>query len=81
MVDIKLSSNLDDNAGNAWAAYLYCASVMHCMTVSLAEGGAGLGTMWGHQVARRMLAEAGFKDVELLDVPGDPANGIYLCSA
>ncbi|MHB8577981.1 MAG: class I SAM-dependent methyltransferase [Dehalococcoidia bacterium] len=80
MVDIKLSSNLDDNAGNTWAAYLYSVSVMHCMTVSLAEGGAGLGTMWGHQVARRMLAEAGFKDIELLDVPGDPANGIYLCS-
>ena len=79
MFDIKLSSSLADNVGGTWAAYLYSVSVMHCLSVSLAEGGAGLGTMWGHQLAKQMLADAGFGRVELLDVPGDPANGAYLC--
>jgi len=48
------------------------------MTVSLAAGGAGLGTAWGEQMARRMLGEAGFKSVEVVDAPG-PQNSIYIC--
>ena len=31
---------------------------LQCMTVSLAQGGAGLGTMWGEEPARQMLHEA-----------------------
>ncbi len=38
---------------------------MHCMTVSLAQGGAGLGAMWGEETALEMLAEAGFGEVEV----------------
>jgi hypothetical protein len=48
------------------------------MTVSLAEGGTGLGTAWGEQTARRMLEEAGFARVEVVDAPG-PQNSIYIC--
>jgi hypothetical protein len=48
------------------------------MTVSLAEGGAGLGTMWGQELARKMLAEAGFGSVEVVDTPR-PQNCIYIC--
>jgi hypothetical protein len=51
---------------------------MHCLTVSLAEGGAGLGTVWGIQLARRMLHEAGFPHVEVVDSPR-PQNCIYVC--
>ena len=51
---------------------------MHCLTVSLAEGGAGLGTIWGIQTARRMLADAGFSTVEVIDSPR-PQNCIYAC--
>jgi hypothetical protein len=42
------------------APFLYTASTMHCMTVSLAQGGEGLGTMWGEELAREVLREAGF---------------------
>jgi hypothetical protein len=49
------------------------------MTVSLALGGAGLGTMWGEQVARKMLAEAGFTSVETKRVEGDIMNAYYVC--
>ena len=36
---------------------------MHCMTVSLAQGGAGLGTMWGEELAEEMLTDAGFTEL------------------
>lgn len=78
MVEPKASSKLEENIGNPFAPYIYGMSVLHCMTVSLAEGGAGLGTAWGEQVARRMLAEAGFGSIEVLDAPG-PQNSIYVC--
>ena len=29
---------------------------MHCMTVSLAQGGAGLGTLWGEELAQEVNA-------------------------
>ncbi len=78
MIDFKFSSNVAENIGNPFAPLYYGISVMHCMTVSLAEGGAGLGTVWGVQVARRMLAEAGFTHVEVVDSPR-PQNCIYIC--
>ena len=46
-------------------AVAYTVSTMHCMTVSLALGGMGLGTVWGEQLALRMLADAGFAHVDV----------------
>jgi SAM-dependent methyltransferase len=78
MVDFKFSSKLEENLDNPFAPLYYGISTMHCLTVSLAEGGAGLGTIWGIQTARRMLAEAGFSKIEVLDSPR-PQNCIYVC--
>jgi hypothetical protein len=78
MVDFKFSSNVEDNVANPFGALYYGISTMHCMTVSLAEGGAGLGTVWGTQLARSMLADAGFGDVCVHDTPR-PQNCVYVC--
>ena len=78
MIEPRASSHLEDNIGNPFAPYIYGISLLHCMTVSLAEGGAGLGTAWGHQTARRMLETAGFTSIEGVDAPG-PQNTIYIC--
>ena len=78
MMDIKAASALEDNVGNPMAPWLYGISTLHCMTVSLAQGGAGLGTVWGEQLARRMLDEAGFVDVSVHDVPDDPFDSVYV---
>lgn len=51
---------------------------MHCMTVSLAQGGEGLGTMWGEEKAREMLEEAGFKKVEVTQLPHELMNSYYI---
>jgi hypothetical protein len=78
MVEPKASSRLEDNIGNPFAPYIYGISVLHCMTVSLADGGAGLGTAWGEQAARAMLQQAGFSSIEVVDAPG-PQNSIFIC--
>jgi SAM-dependent methyltransferase len=80
MVDVWASSELADNVGVPMAPYLYTISAMHCMSVSLAGGGPGLGTAWGHQVALAMLRDAGFADVMLFERV-DPANSLYVARA
>ena len=78
MNEPRISSNLEDNIGNPVAPMTYAISLLHCMTVSLAEDGAGLGTGWGEQVALALLADAGFGPVEVHDAPGDPGNAIFV---
>jgi SAM-dependent methyltransferase len=78
MVEPRASSNLEENIQNPFAPWMYGVSVLHCMTVSLAVGGVGLGTAWGEQTARRFLAEAGFSSVEAVPAPG-PQNTIFVC--
>lgn len=51
MMDMAASSKLEENLDHPIGPLLYGASVMHCMTVSLAQGGEGLGTVWGEQKA------------------------------
>jgi 2-polyprenyl-3-methyl-5-hydroxy-6-metoxy-1,4-benzoquinol methylase len=74
MNEPRISSNLEDNIDNPVAPMTYAISLLHCMTVSLAEGGAGLGTGWGEQVALRLLADAGFSPVEVHDPPATLAT-------
>jgi len=79
MVDIATSSNLERNLEHPLAPFLYTVSSMHCMSVSLAHGGEGLGTCWGKEKARELLAEAGFSRVELARIESDPVNGYFIC--
>ncbi len=78
MQDIGGSSHLHKNLDLPMGPFLYSISCMHCMTVSLAEGGAGLGTMWGEEMAREMLVEAGFSRVEIKKLPHDLQNYYYI---
>lgn len=78
MVDIAASSNLEDNVEHPMATFLYMISTMHCTTVSLSLDGEGLGTMWGEQVARDLLADAGFGTVEVKTVDSDPLNNYFV---
>jgi SAM-dependent methyltransferase len=78
MFDIRASSHLENNVDNPLAPLLYSVSTLHCMTVSLAHDGAGLGTVWGEELALRMLREAGFVDVDVHEIPSDPLNSVYV---
>lgn len=78
MQEIRAATNVEDNLDHPLAPYFYTVSCMHCMTVSLAYGGAGLGTMWGQESALRMLSEAGFKRVEVKRLQQDIVNDYYI---
>jgi SAM-dependent methyltransferase len=77
-VDIAASSNVNENKDHPLGAFLYTISTMHCMTVSLALGGEGLGTAWGEQMARDLMTEAGFLDISVKQVEGDIMNNYYI---
>jgi 2-polyprenyl-3-methyl-5-hydroxy-6-metoxy-1,4-benzoquinol methylase len=78
MQDIKAETAVEDNLQNPLAPFIYTISCMHCMSVSLANNGMGLGAAWGRALALRMLGDAGFKGVEVHELPHDTMNYYYL---
>jgi SAM-dependent methyltransferase len=79
-VDISASSKLSENLDHPLGPFFYTVSCMHCMTVSLADGGMGLGAMWGEQKALQMLSDAGFTSVNVEHVDGDIANTYFIAT-
>lgn len=80
MVDFAASSALEENVDHPLGPTLYMFSVLHCMTVSLAQDGAGLGTVWGEQKAVEMLGKAGLGEIRVERVEGDPFNNYYIAT-
>ncbi|WP_232247300.1 class I SAM-dependent methyltransferase [Kitasatospora azatica] len=78
MGDISASSRLEENLEHPLGPALYTFSTFYCMSVSLSEGGEGLGTVWGEQTALRMLGEAGFSRIDTQRVEGDILNVYYV---
>ena len=78
MQDIAGSSHVEKNMAHPMGPFLYTVSTMHCMTVSLANGGAGLGAMWGEELALRMLKEAGFTSSRVERLSHDVQNAYFI---
>jgi SAM-dependent methyltransferase len=78
MQDIHASSLPHENVDHPAGPLLYTVSTMHCMTVSLAYGGMGLGTMWGRQLAEQMLRDAGFGSIAIHRLAHDFQNDYYV---
>jgi SAM-dependent methyltransferase len=78
MMDTNCATALEDNVGDPFAPLLFGVSTLHCMTVSLARDGVGLGTCWGRELANDMLRDAGFTDVTMHEVPDDPLDLLYV---
>ena len=57
-LDINCSDKLEENA-NPLGAMFHGVSVFYCMTTSLANNGAGLGTLGFHEAKVRELCETG----------------------
>ena len=77
--DIKASSEVQHNREHPVGTLLYTISCMHCMTVSLAQGGDGLGAMWGKEMAVQYFQEAGFHSVAVHELTHDFQNYYYVC--
>lgn len=78
MQDIYGHSHLEKNMDHPLASMLYAISTMHCMTVSLAQNGMGLGTMWGVDTAEKMLKQAGFNHVKMHKLDHDIQNAYFI---
>jgi len=74
MQDIGGSAKLENNMDFPMASLLYAVSCTHCTPVSIGQGGAGLGTMWGWETAEALLRSVGFETIERHAMPHDPMN-------
>lgn len=78
MQDIAGSSVLENNLEHPLGPLLYSISCCHCTPVSLGQGGPGLGTLWGEELALSMLEEAGFVEIQREYLPHDPFNVYFI---
>jgi hypothetical protein len=78
MQDIRGSSKVHNNVDHPLGTFLYAVSTMHCMTVSLSQGGEGLGAMWGEEKALDYLARAGFGSIKVNQLSHDIQNNWYV---
>ncbi|MEE4209456.1 MAG: class I SAM-dependent methyltransferase [Parvularcula sp.] len=79
--DIWAHTDVADNRDHPLAPFIYTISLMHCMTVSLAQGGVGLGAAWGEEQAFELFGKAGFTDVTMHRLEHDIQNAYYVCRA
>jgi 2-polyprenyl-3-methyl-5-hydroxy-6-metoxy-1,4-benzoquinol methylase len=78
MQDVGGTSHVDQDIDHPIGPFLYAISCMHCMTVSLAQGGEGLGAMWGEEKTREYLSKAGFRAVVKHRLAHDIQNNWYV---
>jgi 2-polyprenyl-3-methyl-5-hydroxy-6-metoxy-1,4-benzoquinol methylase len=74
--EAEASDRLEENL-TPGGRTMYAASTMHCMTVSLAQGGEGLGVVVGEGLARELAREAGFASFARLPVR-NPYHQVFL---
>ena len=67
MMEIAVGDTLADNL-NTRGRMFYSVSTLHCLTVSLAHNGEGIGTVMGEAKARELAVEAGFAHFRRLPV-------------
>ena len=77
--DVGASSHVGENLDMPMGTFMYAVSCQHCMTVSLADDGDGLGAMWGVQKAKEIFTNAGFDDIVIETANFDPLNNYYVC--
>jgi ubiquinone/menaquinone biosynthesis C-methylase UbiE len=78
MQDISGTSHVHKDIDHPIGTFLYTISCMHCMTVSLAQGGEGLGAMWGEEKTRDYLHKAGFRSIATHRLAHDIQNNWYV---
>ncbi len=76
--DIDTSGSHAGDVDHPLGPFIYTISTLHCMTVSLARSGAGLGAAWGRPAAEALLHDAGFGDVTTSKLPHDDQNAWYV---
>ncbi len=76
--EIQGHTHVHDNMEHPLAPFVYTVSCMHCMSVSLSQGGMGLGAAWGEELAETMLAAAGFTAITKHHADGDLMSTFFV---
>jgi len=80
-LEFNMPERLEDDIGNPLATLGYTASIVFCMTTSLAHGGEGLGARGLHEgKLRELCAEAGFGALRRAPIE-NPFNVLYVITA
>jgi SAM-dependent methyltransferase len=75
-LDINCGEKLEENL-NPFGAMFHGVSTLYCMTTSLANGGAGLGTLGFHEAkVQELCKKAGFGSVRRVPIE-NPFNNLY----
>lgn len=77
MMEPNVSSLLENNI-NPHGVLVYGISTLHCMTQSLAAGGAGVGAAWGRETIQDYARRAGFSRCEELEDITNKFSVFYL---
>lgn len=80
MQEIAASSDVCENSDHFSGPMLYTISCLHCMSVSLAQNGMGLGLMWGEEKTIEMLRDVGFNNIKVEKLPHDFQYAYYIMS-
>ncbi len=80
MAEFAASSRVEENLDHPLGPFMYTFSCMHCLTVSLAQNGEGLGAVLGEEKTRHILNEAGFDHVEVKQISSDFWHNYYISS-
>jgi SAM-dependent methyltransferase len=75
LVEPAAGDSLAENL-NPSGALLYSVSTLYCMTVSLSQGGEGLGAAYGPKRAEALCREAGFGSFRRLEID-NPFNAFF----
>jgi SAM-dependent methyltransferase len=68
--EVNVSDRVEENM-KPLGKMVYSVSTLYCMTTSLADGGAGIGTAMGENKARELASTAGFKRFTRLPIKDD----------
>ncbi len=68
--EVNVSNEVKDNL-RPMGKMIYSVSTLYCMTTSLANGGAGIGTAMGEPKARELATQAGFSRFTRLPIKDD----------
>ncbi len=81
-VELKVADRLEDNLRETpeLAQFAYSLGTLYGLTVSLAEGGAGLGMALGPERVRNMGHQAGFRSISEMPASGSPC-AVYALGA
>ncbi len=75
MVEPASGNSLEENL-HPGGALQYAISTLHCLTISLAHGGEGIGTAFAPSHAEELCRESGFTRFRRLDIE-NPFNAFY----